>query len=98
MSSLNFFESLSASACEKIVGGHGSGSSVSNASHVRSAVAGDAGTADAVDAPGVAGFVNGAHGLGFDHIAADTVGQDGDRTNRHGTLSTPSGRDVNPAG
>ena len=98
MSNLNFFEPLSANACEMIVGGHGGGNSVSNASHVRSAAAGDAGTAGAVDAPGVADFVNGAHGLGFDHISADTVGKDGDRTNRHGTLNTPSGKAVNPAG
>ena len=99
MTNATFFETLSASACEMIVGGHaGHGTPISNAGNVRSDSAGNAGTADAVDAPGAADFVNGAHGLGFNHIAANTVGQDGDRTQRHGTLNTPSGNAVNPAG
>jgi hypothetical protein len=99
MTNTHFFENLTDSSCEMIVGGSaGQGTPISNAENVRSDSAGNAGTAGTVNAPEAADFVNGAHGLGFNHIAANTVGQDGDRTQRHGTLDTPSGNAVNPAG
>jgi hypothetical protein len=103
MTNATFFETLSASACEMIVGGvgdhdHSSGDPISNAGNVRSASAGDAGTAVTVEAPGAADFVNDAHGLGFDHISAGTVGQGGKRADRHGPLVLPNKKVVNPAG
>jgi hypothetical protein len=102
MTNATFFETLSASACEMIVGGMGdhdhSGDPISNAGTLRSESAGDAGTAETVQAPGAADFVNEAHGLGFDHISAGTVGKGGNRAGRHGKLVLPNTKVVNPAG